>query len=93
MKSLISWNAANAGADNSSGFSALGAGIHHPVSEYPDLSDRMGYQAFFWSSTFDTTINNISTAWSVSIGNSARNILLFPYYRTDMGFSVRCIKN
>jgi uncharacterized protein (TIGR02145 family) len=93
LKSLISWNVANVGADNSSGFSALGAGMHHPVVEYPDLSERMGYQTFFWSSTFDTTIFDISTAWSLSIDNATRSVLRSPYYRTDMGFSVRCIKN
>jgi uncharacterized protein (TIGR02145 family) len=93
LKSLVSWNVANVGADNSSGFSALGAGMHHPVVEYPDLSERMGYQAFFWSSTFDTTISDISTAWSVLIDNATRSVLRSPFYRTDMGFSVRCIKN
>ena len=93
LKSIISWNPVNVNADNSSGFSALGAGVHQPVAEYPDLSERMGYMTLFWSSTFDTTVNNISTAWSVSVNNAARSVLRSPFYRTDLGISVRCIKN
>lgn len=93
LKSLISWDAINVGASNSSGFSALGAGMHHPIVEYPDLSERMGTQAYFWSSTFDATVNGISTAWSVSVISLSGNVLRSPYFRSDMGFSVRCIKN
>jgi uncharacterized protein (TIGR02145 family) len=95
LKSLISWNAPNAGAGNNSGFSALGAGLHHPIVEYPDLSERMGNETYFWSSTYDTTYYdyNISTAWSVRIDNVSQAVLRSSYFRTDMGFSVRCIKN
>ena len=93
LKSIISWNAANVDADNSSGFSALAAGVHQPVAEYPDLSERMGYMTLFWSSTFDTTVNGISTAWSVAVNNAACSVLRSPFYRTDLGISVRCIRN
>jgi len=93
LKSLITWNAINSGADNSSGFSALGAGMHHPIIEFPDLSDRMGLQSYFWSSTYDTTIGGLSTAWSIVLNNSSRGVLRSPYFRTDLGFSVRCIRN
>jgi uncharacterized protein (TIGR02145 family) len=93
LKSLLSWNNPNGWADNGSGFSSMGAGVHHPIVEYPDLSERMGIQTFFWSSTFDQTENNLSTAWSVSLSNSASGAIRSPYYRTDMGFSLRCVKN
>jgi uncharacterized protein (TIGR02145 family) len=94
LKSLVSWDIPNVGAGNSSSFSALGAGMHHPIMEYPDLSERMGSQTYFWTSTFDTTYsNNISTAWSVVIDNSSRGVLRSPFFWTIMGFSVRCIKN
>jgi len=93
LKSMVSWNFRNAGADNYSGFSALGAGMHYPLVEYPDLSERMGMQSFFWSSSFDTTKNGLSSAWSVALFNTARSALRSPYMRTDLGFSVRCLKN
>jgi uncharacterized protein (TIGR02145 family) len=94
LKSLVSWDVPNVGANNSSSFSALGAGMHHPIAEYPHLSERMGYQTYYWSSTFDTTYdNNISTAWSIEIDNPSRGVLRSPFFWTTMGFSVRCIKN
>jgi len=93
LMSMLSWTTPNGWADNGSGFSALGAGIHHPVSEYTDLSERMGLQTFFWSSTFDNTTGGLSTAWSLGLNNISSIALRSPYYRTDLGFSVRCVKN
>jgi uncharacterized protein (TIGR02145 family) len=93
LMSMLSWEVPNGWADNGRGFSALGAGIHHPVLEYPDLSERMGMQTFFWSSTFNETTGDLSTAWSVGLSSGSPYALISPYYRTDMGFSVRCIKN
>ena len=93
LKSILLWDIPNGWADNGSGFCALGAGIHHPISEYPDLSERMGMQTYFWSSTFNETEGNLSTAWSVGLDNRSSYALRSPYYRTDMGFSVRCLKN
>jgi uncharacterized protein (TIGR02145 family) len=93
LMSMLSWDVPNGWADNESGFSALGAGIHNPVLEYPDLSERMGVQTYYWSSTFNETHGNLSTAWSVRLNTGSPSVLRSPYYRTDMGFSVRCIKN
>jgi uncharacterized protein (TIGR02145 family) len=93
LKSILSWDVPNGWADNGSGFSVPGAGVHQPVAEYPDLSERMGIQTFFWSSTFDQTYNNLSTAWAVTLTNSTSGAFSVPFYRTDMGFSVRCVKN
>jgi uncharacterized protein (TIGR02145 family) len=93
LMDMLTWDIPNGWADNVSGFSALGAGIHHPVSEYPDFSDRIGKQSFFWSSTFGETTGNLSTAWSVVLNGGSNFALLSPYYREDMGFSVRCVKN
>ena len=93
LKSILSWDVPNGWADNGSGFSVPGAGVHHRVAEYPDLSERMGIQTFFWSSTFDQTYNNLSTAWTVTLTNSTSGAFSVPFYRTDMGFSVRCVKN
>ena len=93
LMSMLSWDIPNGWADDGSGFSALGAGIHHPVSEFPDFSERMGMQTYFWSSTFYETSLNLSTAWSIALYLGSSNVLRSPYFRTDMGFSVRCIKN
>lgn len=93
MKSLVSWHAINRGSDNISGFSALGSGMHYPVAEFPDLSERMGVQAFYLSSTLDTTIGGIPLVWAICLNNSLREVWRVPYFRGDMGFSVRCIKN
>jgi uncharacterized protein (TIGR02145 family) len=93
LMSMLTWDVPNGWADNVSGFSALAAGIHHPVSEYPDFSDRIGKQTFFWSSTFGETTGNLSTAWSVGLNSGSSNAIRSPYYRTDLGFSVRCVKN
>jgi uncharacterized protein (TIGR02145 family) len=93
LMSMLLWDVPNGWADNGSGFSALGAGVHHPILEYPDLSERIGMQTYFWSSTFNETVGNLSTAWSVGLSSGTSYALRSPYYRTDMGFSVRCIKN
>jgi len=50
-------------------------------------------QSYLWSSTFDQTYNNLSTAWAVSLNNATSGAFTASYYRTDMGFSVRCVKN
>lgn len=95
LMSMTTWEIPNGWADNTSGFSALGAGIHQPVSEYPDLSERMGKQTFFWSSTLDgpTPYSKIPEVWSVCLNSGSNYALRSPYYRTDLGFSVRCVKN
>jgi uncharacterized protein (TIGR02145 family) len=93
LMSMLTWDVPNGWADNGSGFSALGAGIHHPVSEYPDFSERIGKQTYFWSSTFNETTGNLSTAWSVGLTSGSSNALRSSFYRTDLGFSVRCVKN
>lgn len=95
LMSMTTWEVPNGWAGNLSGFSALGAGIHQPVSEYPDLSERMGKQTFFWSSTLDgpTPYSKIPEVWSVCLNSGSNYALRSPYYRTDLGFSVRCVKN
>jgi uncharacterized protein (TIGR02145 family) len=93
LMSMQTWDIPNGWADNESGFSALAAGVHHPVSEYPDFSERIGKQACFWSSTFDKTTGNLSTAWSVGLNSGSNYVIRSPFYRTDIGFSIRCVKN
>ena len=93
LMSTLSWNIPNGWVDNRSGFSALGAGIHNPVSEYPDMAERLGLQTYFWSSSFNETAGNLSTAWSVGLYSGSPNVLRSPFYRTDLGFSVRCLKD
>jgi uncharacterized protein (TIGR02145 family) len=93
LMSMLFWDIPNGWANNGSGFCAPGAGIHHPISEYPDLSERMGKQTYFWSSTFNETSGDLSTAWSVGLTSGTASVLRSPFYRTDMGFSVRCLKN
>ncbi|MEI6766017.1 MAG: FISUMP domain-containing protein [Bacteroidota bacterium] len=76
------WNSPNAGASNSSGFSAMPAGTRYPDGSFLNI----GTHADLWSSTpFDD--NNIwrrNLGWDKATFN--RN-----YYVKTYGFSVRCI--
>ncbi len=75
------WTAPNAGADNSSGFTGLPAGIH-----YINGFDNLGYNAFYWTST---SMDDISAmAWVLSFDKTS--VSSGNYYKTG-AFSVRCV--
>lgn len=84
MKSTDGWVSPHSTATNSSGFSALAAGIWGPTSSGGDP----GWQGYWWSST------SLSSTQAIPIGlryntNVLNRNWVYKYY----GVSVRCIKN
>lgn len=69
---------------NSSGFTALGAGIRHTTGLYMDLR----YSARFWTST----ILDSTYAYTSSMGNTS-NGLSKAFLNYHNGCSVRCVKD
>ena len=78
------WNSPNAGATNSSGFSALASGRSND-NEYKGY---LGLMTFFWSSDEDDSEN----AWGRAL-YSAKGEFTRYYAEKKDGFSVRCIKD
>lgn len=80
------WERPNTDGDNSSGFTARPAGYQNYAGEILFLGEgRWGY---WWSSTKDSS----SFAWAVRLHNSEASAITNDY-NTNMGFSVRCIKD
>jgi len=77
---VIHWNAPNTGADNTSGFTALGAGIREPGGAYRWNMER----AYFWASN-----DYIATSLYY---NSAQTILFLGGVGATYNLSVRLIK-
>ena len=80
---------------NYSGFNALPGGFHY--YEYQttnDVYDRMGTQAFFWTSSRGGGTPNYVGAWyrSLYYGNDSV-IRGAPEPTYDFALSVRCVKN
>ena len=78
------WNTPNAGADNSSHFSALPAGMRYFEGTFSSVLYFTGY----WSAT---EVNS-NTAAFVSLSYLDSKII-FRNNSTKSGFSVRCVKN
>ena len=80
------WLAPNENTDNSSGFTALGAGNRHNIGEFADLKENTS----FWSITEHSESYgwNLSTDGWYSYGGLGGNGNMKIY-----GFSVRCIKD
>ena len=78
------WFSPNKGADNSSGFTALGAGIRYFEGTYSAVL----YFTGFWS---DTVIGS-DEEWFLNLyyGDAIVNLSLIS---KNYGFSVRCVKN
>ncbi|MEK7719983.1 MAG: fibrobacter succinogenes major paralogous domain-containing protein [Bacteroidota bacterium] len=81
----IHWRSPNAGATNSSGFTALPGGYRTSTSITP--FDSVGYKGYWWSSS-----PSADNAWYCVLfsGDATANKY---YSRTESGFSVRCVKN
>jgi uncharacterized protein (TIGR02145 family) len=81
------WTIPNAGATNSSGFTALPAGLTFENG----VQTSLGLYGYFWSATE----NSSNIAWSRSVNGSstvvARNAVA-PFVKAA-GLSVRCLKN
>ena len=86
MKSIGTcfWSSQSAGADNSSGFSALPGGFRSGVGSFGNVRNY----AFFWSATE----NDNSLPWSRYLNNS--NGYVGRYYDNKLfGASVRCLRD
>ncbi len=87
-KGTIHWLKPNIGADNSSGFTAMPAGMRHDKT---DLFLDMGHNSYFWSSTKNTG------KWrqfckGIELSDSLRNAVDNGFFPVD-AVSVRCIKD
>jgi uncharacterized protein (TIGR02145 family) len=78
------WFAPNTGATNTSGFTALPAGVRGYMSGF----GNQGYYAFFWTSTEENSANcytrKLNHDWYLVYHGS---------YDKNYGFSLRCVKN
>jgi len=74
----------NAGASNTSGFTALGSGFRSAGSEFSNIKTG----TFFWSSSSKSTVN----AWQLFLTDND-NLTRRDSSRNENGFSIRCIKN
>jgi len=77
-----SWKSPNAGATNSSGFTALSSGRSGDRN-----MEQIGNVTFFWTNVDDDDV----TSWCAALYSSKIELSLFPTDKKD-GYSVRCIK-
>lgn len=88
LKAVDLWDAPNAGATNSSGFTALPAGeIDQPFGTEPTFSDQ-GRVASFWTSTDEP---NSSFASHLGLSSDFSVASIFTKNKRQ-GLSVRCVK-
>jgi len=78
------WYEASPGADNSSGFTALPAGLRNLYG----ISTALGSNAFFWTSTN----KDATTSWVRAIGYGSDKLFVDASPKNN-GLSVRCIKD
>lgn len=92
MKSVIGWNSPNTGANNSSGFSALPAGIRDVTINGEYTLD--GYSGYWWSTNEYNTPPWTGSGWAGTrfIKNYVANVWTNPSYKS-MGLSVRVVKD
>ena len=87
------WLTPNTGADNSSGFTALGGGNRNPFGTFVTLKTR----AVFWSSSSNYTPgSNAANIYNVHLlANSASYTFQFGSIGSGekYGFSIRCVKD
>lgn len=76
------WDSPNTGADNSSGFTALGTGFRDNLGDYYSLNQ----EALFWTATEETT--SVSNAYYLSYTSAS---LSPSSYEINYGFSVRAV--
>jgi uncharacterized protein (TIGR02145 family) len=82
-KGTTSWKSPNAGATNSSGFSALSSGRSDDKN-----MEYIGKKTFFWTNVDDDD----ATSWCAELDYSHGELSLYPTDKKN-GYSVRCIKN
>jgi len=77
------WKSPNAGASNSSGFTALSSGRSGDKT-----MEVIGNSTYFWTNVDDDDV----TSWCGALNSSNAELSLYPVNKKD-GYSVRCIKN
>jgi uncharacterized protein (TIGR02145 family) len=85
-KGALHWINNGAGANNSSGFTALPGGMRNYGDGY---FAYMGTRAFWWSST----PNEPSKGWCMFIYNNSSNLNQNGVSVKQYGYSVRCLKD
>ena len=78
------WNSPNAGATNSSGFSALSSGRSNDI----ESNVYLGLITYFWSSDDDSS----EMAWGRALYSAKPEFSLYGLKKIN-GFSVRCVKD
>lgn len=84
LKDLDHWDAPNSGADNSSGFSAAGAGYRRPTGEFNWFMQWIG----FYTSTAPDASHLIQRYLGFDFTGVARRS-----YPLNYGYSIRCVKD
>jgi uncharacterized protein (TIGR02145 family) len=84
MKTTFDWQAPNAGADNSSGFSGLPGGYRFDLRTFPNI----GFYGNWWSATS----NGDYASWARNIGYSSNDVGRSSFGNVN-GFSCRCVKD
>ena len=84
LKSTTTWDAPNSGADNSSGFSALGTGYRRPPGEFEWFRQWTGY---YTSSTLTQ-----GYLWMRYLGYDMKAIAKVER-SLQYGYSIRCVKD
>jgi len=79
------WNSPNTGATDEYGFSALPAGDRNPDS---GTFSRLGYDAFFWSSTY----RDADRAWYRALNHDEADVSRHGNSK-KYGLSIRCCKD
>jgi uncharacterized protein (TIGR02145 family) len=77
------WKSPNAGATNSSGFTALSSGCSGDKT-----MEFIGNSTYFWTNVDDDDV----TSWCGALNSSNGALSLYPVNKKD-GYSVRCVKN
>ena len=78
------WISPNTGATNSSGFTALPAGVRYTDGSF----NYIGSTAYFWSSSASSGSN----AWTRHLNTSYSTVYRYSYNKAH-GFSVRCLRD
>jgi uncharacterized protein (TIGR02145 family) len=86
---LIHWSETSAGADNSSGFTALGSGYLDPTQSFGSYFTGLGDNFNCWvSDEFDS-----ENAYSFNIFSGNNNLNILNFTPKNYGYSVRCLKD
>jgi uncharacterized protein (TIGR02145 family) len=87
LKALTHWDAPNSGADNSSGFSALAAGVRRA---YGDVCEYAYYNT--WAGFYTSTTSKTGFHWIRYLGYDMKAIGRFER-EMQYGYSIRCVKD